>query len=73
MAGKPTRLFLLSSTGHFQDIEFLFSYTVSNSLHNFPDDASWVANVDGRKILLTPYQKLSIPPPMSLLQVELPA
>ncbi|XP_046400046.1 elongator complex protein 1 isoform X2 [Ischnura elegans] len=49
-----------------------YCWTVNHSKGKADDDSSYVAVIDGDKLLLTPFKKVIVPPPMSAYTIHMP-
>lgn len=72
LANKKNQLMIVDKKANFSFFDFQFVYQTSSdiSFRNF-DHLSYTANVDFTKLLITPFRKVVIPPPLAEKEIEL--
>ncbi|KAJ3149243.1 hypothetical protein HDU89_003961 [Geranomyces variabilis] len=68
---RALRLHIVTRSGLYRRLDYVADNFISSSLAG--DNPATVAVVDGASLLLTPFRHLNVPPPMSALQISLPA
>ncbi|KAJ3159102.1 hypothetical protein HDU86_002001 [Geranomyces michiganensis] len=68
---RALRLHIATLSGLYRRLDYAPDNFVSSSLAS--DNPATVAVIDGASLLLTPFRHLNVPPPMSALQLSLPA
>ncbi|XP_066271077.1 elongator complex protein 1-like [Branchiostoma lanceolatum] len=69
-AEHPNRLHLVCSGGQY--VMYEWTWVTNRSDGRTAQDNSYVAVIDGDKVLLTPFRQVVIPPPMSAYSLQLP-
>ena len=71
LQNKKNQLMIIDKESNFMFYEFQLLYQTSSDVgyQNF-DNLSYTANVDFTKIMITPFRKVVIPPPMSEKEIE---
>eukprot|EP00058_Branchiostoma_floridae_P012345 XP_002597833.1 hypothetical protein BRAFLDRAFT_286073 [Branchiostoma floridae] len=69
-AEHPYRLHLVCHGGRY--VMYEWTWVINRSDGRTSEDNSYVAVIDGDKVLMTPFRQVVIPPPMSAYSLQLP-
>ncbi|XP_023219485.1 elongator complex protein 1-like [Centruroides sculpturatus] len=67
---NPYKLHVVFGNGDY--IQYLWSWSINSSFGQSELDSASVAVIDGKKLLLTPFRHLVVPPPMSAFSMTMP-